>query len=1110
MTAVERLPSPRPPFFLRWVFVALAGCLSLLGPEVCAQVQSGVPEGRPAVRVFSDRDGLPQNGVRSMTFDQYGRLWAGTKDGACVYNGIAWRVVNMPNRDRSNFVTVVCQARDGGMWFGTEGGGLLHLKNDRWTQFDRSNGLPGNEVTGILETDRDELWVTTLSGVGHRQAGRWRTFSKNDGLPSDISLCLIETTHSTGEKILVVGTSRGIVLRRGERWILPREAGLPANPWVLSLLETRLNDGTRRLMIGTQSGLFHLELDRLLNTGDGTWLKWETLSRDGRPPLGIATGPFVFALATTRTKTGEPVLWAGTGVGVLRLQNGEWHRYDTEDGLPVTGVWSLVETPNRGNALWIGTSGGGIARLNQGGWKSFTTANGLAGNSTYSLMETISETGEPRVWIGSLGGLVRLGNRERISFPEDDLRNVVALASERDGTGREIVWAGTTGGLYEYSGNRWKSVTRAVVSALTLTRDEVGKPVLWIGTADGLLCLRDAKMTRFSTADGLPGNRIRCLFPTTDHDGRPFLWIGTQSGVTLAAIRSNTFTCSGTGTGPAAGSILGLKETRTTNGARFLWVGTGNGVLRGKLPDTLDSTAIGAIRWESLAEHTTPALPNNTVYRIETDQSGSVHLCTNKGVARLTFKSSSAETPLKDAAVQVFSIEDGLPSRECNTGASMVDHLGRIWVGTIGGVAVLEPESLSRTDSPKPLLIEGVRFFEQAPSGEKTAGEPGVSIDEFPAGEPEFAYNRNNVTFRFALLSFFREADTRYQTQLVGLEENPSDWSPAPRRDYTTLPNGHYVFRVWGRDAEGNISGPKEIAFVIRPAPWRTWWAIGLYVLAAGLAVVIGFQTRLRQLVLRQQRLSELVAQRTQDLTEEKERTEAALDRIRQLNERLAVANAALEDANLQERERAMRALATAQQSQLLMLRYQVNPHFLFNVLNSIWALVDENPAAIRALVTRLSKFLRYSLATANTAFVTLDEEIGAVRNYLEIQRTRFEQKLECEIDVSPEAGSVTIPPFLLQPLVENAIKFGMRTSRMPLRVRILARFRGDTLRIRVVNSGAWVTPDAASGEEGTGIGLANIRQRIGELFPGNAELRSFHRGGWVSFRLRLRFPARH
>lgn len=1106
---MERPSAARLFHFIHWLLTACFWCAFPSAQNVSAQVSSGIPEGRPAIRVFSDRDGLPQNGIRALTFDQSGRLWAGTKDGASVYNGIAWKTVNMPTRDRSNFVTVARPARDGGMWFGTEGGGLLHLKNEQWTQFDSATGLPGNEVTGILETARGELWVTTQSGVARREGGKWETFTTRDGLPSNISLCLTEVTNSTGDKFIVVGTSRGIVLRRGNRWERTRESGLPENPWVLSLLETRLHDNSRRLLIGTQSGLFHLDLDRLLADGDGAWSRWETLSRDGRPPLRERTDPFIFSLLETRTATGEPVVWAGTGGGVFRLERGEWRRYTTEDGLPVMGVWSLVETPHRGESLWIGTSGGGIARLNQGGWKSFTTTNGLGGNSTYSLMETLSGTGTSRVWIGSLGGLVRLGDRERVAFPKDELNNVVALASFHDETGKETIWAGTTGGLYEISGTQLKLLTKAVVSSLAVMKDQSGSQFLWIGTQDGLLCLHQDKIAKYTTTDGLPGNRIRCLLPSTGPSGEPFLWIGTQSGIALAIERNGIFSISAIGTGPAAGSILGLKEIRTTDGSRVLWAGTGNGALRGRLPDHFDTETLRTIHWDVLSEKTTPALPNNTVYRIVTDRRGAIYFCTNKGVARLTFKGNSSDAPLAEGSIQVFSIEDGLPSRECNTGASMVDGQGRIWVGTIGGVAVLDPEKLLPATAPKPLLIESARFFEQSKSPGTPAAEQGVSLKEFTGEPPVFAYNRNNVTFQFALLSFFRETETRYRTQLVGLEENPSDWSPSPQRDYTTLPNGHYIFRVWGRDGDGTITGPMELAFDIRPAPWRTWWAIGIYAIAAGLAVYLGFRLRLRRLVLRQELLSGLVAERTRDLTDEKEKTEAALDRIRQLNERLAVANAALENANLQERERALRAMATAQQSQLLMLRYQVNPHFLFNVLNSIWALVDENPAAIRSLVTRLSKFLRYSLATANTAFVTLDEEIGAVQNYLEIQRARFEQKLESKIDVGPEAGKVTIPPFLLQPLVENAIKFGMRTSRMPLRVRVSARLRGDTLLIRVMNSGTWIPPDSGPGEEGTGIGLANIRQRIGELFAGNAELRSFHRGDWVSFRLRLRFPDR-
>ncbi|OYT72996.1 MAG: hypothetical protein CFK52_03015 [Chloracidobacterium sp. CP2_5A] len=1105
---MKRPPAAPTCWLARWLLAALAwGSLPFQG-EAVAQTPSGRLEGRPAFRAFSDRDGLTQNAIRALAFDQSGRLWAGTKDGACVYNGIAWQAVNLPDRDRSNFVTAMRPARDGGMWLGTEGNGLLHFKNGGWTRFDAANGLPGNDVTAVLETDRGALWVATQTGVGKREGGRWQIFTTRDGLPSDLALCLLEVAETTGEKALVAGTSRGIALYRGGRWERLREAGLPANPWTLSLLETRLSDNVRRLMIGTQSGLFHLELDRLLATGDSAWLTWETLARDGRLPLREATKPFVFALLTTRTAKGEPVFWAGTSDGAFRLQNGEWRRYATEDGLPVAGVWSLAESPTQGDALWIGTSGGGIVQISHGGWTSFTTANGLAGNSTYSLMETVSASGASQIWIGSLGGLARLGDGKRLSFLDPNLKNVVALTSSRDALGREIIWAGTTSGLFELSRRRWKPLLKGVVSALAAIQDQTGRPTLWIGTTDGLLRWRGGSATRYSTADGLPGNRIRCLLPSVGPSGEPLLWIGTQSGIALAALRADGFALVGTGAGPAARSIFGLKEIRNAGGERFLWAGTGNGVLRGRLPAAFDSGTVSAIEWERLSEETAPAIPDNTVYRIETDASGAVYLCTNKGVARLTL-SGGANGSLTDAAIQTFSVEDGLPSRECNTGASMTDRLGRIWVGTIGGVALLDPQSLPPPASPKPLLIESARFFEQAPREGKAPAEQELCLEALASETPAFPHNRNNVAFRFALLSFFREADTRYRTQLVGLEPSPSDWSPAPRRDYTTLPSGRYIFRVWGRDAAGVVSGPAEVAFAIRPAPWQTWWAIGLYAAAAGGAIVIGFRLRLRQLVLRQQRLSSLVAERTRDLIAEKERTEAALDRIRQLNERLASANAALKDAHLQERERALQALSTAQQSQLLMLRYQINPHFLFNALNSIWALADENPPAIQPLVLRLSKFLRYSLTTANAAFVTLDEEMSAVQSYLEVQRARFEQKLNCEIEVSPEAKSLTIPPFLLQPLVENAIKFGMRTSRLPLRIRISARTRGDRLSIRVTNSGAWIAPPSRAGAEGMGIGLANVRRRIAEAFPGRAELRAFSRGGWVSLRLRLRFPSR-
>src|SRR3954468_21551608 len=101
-----------------------------------AHITDLVALGRPATRVFTTEQGLPQNTIQAMAFDRRGYLWVGTQDGAARYNGRAWHAVPMPNRTRSNFVGAIFASVDGGVWFGTNGGGVCRLKAGRWTLFD--------------------------------------------------------------------------------------------------------------------------------------------------------------------------------------------------------------------------------------------------------------------------------------------------------------------------------------------------------------------------------------------------------------------------------------------------------------------------------------------------------------------------------------------------------------------------------------------------------------------------------------------------------------------------------------------------------------------------------------------------------------------------------------------------------------------------------------------------------------------------------------------------------------------------------------------------------------------------------------------------------------
>lgn len=204
-----------------------------------------------------------------------------------------------------------------------------------------------------------------------------------------------------------------------------------------------------------------------------------------------------------------------------------------------------------------------------------------------------------------------------------------------------------------------------------------------------------------------------------------------------------------------------------------------------------------------------------------------------------------------------------------------------------------------------------------------------------------------------------------------------------------------------------------------------------------------------------------------------------------------------------EQREQARAATVLAQQAQLQMLRYQINPHFLFNALNSIRAMILENPVQARAITTELSEFLRYSLDGCGSE-ATIASEIAAIENYLAIQRIRFEKKLAITLQVDPAARDCTVPCFLVHPLVENAVKYGMDTSPMPLRLEILVVRQDDDLIIRVSNTGRLVDQPQS---QGTGTGLRNVRQRLALTFPDRHTFTLVEGKGWVHAEIQVRAP---
>jgi len=188
-----------------------------------------------------------------------------------------------------------------------------------------------------------------------------------------------------------------------------------------------------------------------------------------------------------------------------------------------------------------------------------------------------------------------------------------------------------------------------------------------------------------------------------------------------------------------------------------------------------------------------------------------------------------------------------------------------------------------------------------------------------------------------------------------------------------------------------------------------------------------------------------------------------------------------------------------ASSAQLAMLRYQLNPHFLFNTLNSISTLVLlKQTERANAMLARLSSFLRYTLANEPTAKVTLAQEVETLKLYLEIEKMRFEDRLRPHFRIEPDTIGARLPSLLLQPLIENAIKYAVTPSENGADIWISATREGQAVRIEVADNGDG-GPSELVASPSTGVGLANIRDRLTQAYSASHrfETRKNERGGF-------------
>lgn len=772
---------------------------------------------QPGLRTYTDQQGLPQNSIRALVRDQQGQLWAATQDGAAYFDGQLWTPVTVPSALGSNFVTALAVTQEG-VWLGTPNGlcrydALAH-PSQPWRIVSLGSER-ANNITALLVVSSgrsEDVWVGTHDGIFRLQDEHWERPVASLPLQGCVVQCMSVTDNP--RPTLWVGTQDRGLWRQvlgTERWEqLTTADGLPADN--ITCLAKRLM--SESIWVGTTHGA-------ALVVGQ------QVQASSGLPAELTATT--INAILEVEGPDGNPLVWIGTNQGLYVQSGSQWRRYTTADGLSSDIVRSLFVSQPRSGGIWIGQGGGGgVTYLHHGAWWSFSRAHGLPSNMVWCAEVWDAPDGTETLWVGTLAGLsrwqrgtwVNLGPQH--GFLASDVRT---LLTTEQGSQRTL-WIGTgNGGLWRLVDDgrtlrtlRVESVpSDAHVYVLYLPRADTAPAQIYVGTNRGLMAVR------LDTCEGKPlgleGEAVYAVAEVPGPDGELSLWAGLDQGLAWRTKNGWKHFELGVAGHPM---VNALHVTRDAAGHTRLWCGLQGGGLVCLEP--IDPPRI----IEHLSTKTTPALPNDVVYHLFEDDYRRLWATTNRGVVYLALDGNGQERTLR-----TFTVEDGLPSNECNFGRAGCDRRGRAWVGTVRGLAVFNTHLFPKEETSGKLLVHVIT--------------PDEVLSPTQTSELVFPHTLRELSFRFVLPVLRRGQEVRYRTQLLPYDAEPTPWTGRNRRDYSNLPPGDYTLKVWAQDALGRITEPITLSFSIRAAPWRQPWAYVLYTLA-----LLGFGYALYDLRVRQ------------------------------------------------------------------------------------------------------------------------------------------------------------------------------------------------------------------------------------------------------------------
>lgn len=784
------------------------------------------------VDTWENDDGLPQNSIISMTQTRDGYLWMGTINGLVRFDGLKFSVFNEDNTPGlgSSPIVALFEDRHERLWIGSEQSGVLLAKDGKVTPLGIGRGNRESRLRVACEDAEGAIWLNLADG------SLWRY---KDGVTNDYSAGAAKT----------FGCSALIVDRAGQVWV-GTERG------ILEVDSRKAASGQRDLPTARSIPGGATEL--LITSPRGGFWSFAAgqISRhqpDGGSEISGAYAWNPSFQVTSAVEDREGNLIVGThGQGVFRfgVTNGNQlmatESLAKDSGLPVSYVLSMAS--DREGTLWVGTDGGGLNRLKARTFHVVEPTLGLAVQSvsadsaggvwmTFNVLE----------WSANCAAYLRAGEFHGYGRAQG-LFTGSATAVLADG--QEQVWVGSHGGLFQLQENRFAAVAgvdRIPPAVRAIHRDRGGH--LWLGTSGGLVRWKDPDATILTSSNGLSSDEIWAVEDGADGG----LWVGTRGGG-LNRMDDGRFTAFHKPDGLPSEDISSLHR----DGDGVLWVGTrGTGLARWK-----DG------KWTRYS--TREGLVSNAIGYTIDDAEGYLWIGSNAGLMRVKKDSMNGFADGKTSSIFVrsFGKPDGMPTRECTIGfqpGACRTPDGRLWFPTSKGLIWVDPSRIVFNTNAPPVVIEMVAIDgrSQMADGVTTGRRASITV----------APNQERLEIRYTSLNLSSPERARFRYRMVGHETDWFDAGDARVARYSKLPPGQYRFHVIACNEDGvwNEQG-SEIAIVVEPPFWRTWWFLGV-VFASVLGIVAGVVH-----FVSTQKLQRQLADLRQQEALEKERSRIARD----------------------------------------------------------------------------------------------------------------------------------------------------------------------------------------------------------------------------------------